>query len=57
MTFMPVTPSVGKEKRILGGRQKVNSQCVDDMVIVKIVEVVFQRTPSGKLDRCKRPTV
>jgi hypothetical protein len=31
MTFMPLTPSVGKGKRILGGRQKVNSQCTEDL--------------------------
>src|SRR6185295_8201328 len=29
ITFMPLTPSVGKEKRILGDRQKVNSQCAE----------------------------
>jgi hypothetical protein len=29
MTFIPLTPSVGKEKRILGGQQKVNSQCAE----------------------------
>jgi hypothetical protein len=57
MTFMPVTPSVGKEKRILGGRQKVNSQCVDGRVLMRIQAVDLQKVPDDKLDRRKRPTV
>jgi hypothetical protein len=54
---MPVTPSVGKEKRILGGRQKVNSQCADDRVLMRIAAVEIRKVPDDKLDRHKRPTV
>jgi hypothetical protein len=55
MTFIPVTPSVGKEKRILGGQQKVNSHCVEDVPLARTVNgrvLLYDR-----LDRCNRPTV
>jgi hypothetical protein len=58
MTFMPLTPSVGKEKRILGGQQKVNSQCAEDVPLVMVAgAIVNGRVLYDRLDRCNRPTV
>jgi hypothetical protein len=36
MTFIPLTPSVGKEKRILGGAQKVNSESREEPGILML---------------------
>jgi hypothetical protein len=55
---MPLTPSVGKKKRILGGRQKVNSQCAENVPLLRVAgEIVNGRISYDRLDRCHRPTV
>jgi len=55
MTFIPLTPSVGKQKRILGGQQKVNSQCVEEVHLLGAI--VSKSVSYDVLDRSNRPTV